>query len=47
MLYGLEVEMLEEIPEKKKQMSDVKAGKVYSADSIEAERKRGLENSET
>lgn len=30
-----------------KGMSDVKAGKVYSADSIEAEMKRGLENSET
>lgn len=30
-----------------KGMSDVKASKVYSADSIEAEIKRGLENSET
>ncbi|WP_337462094.1 hypothetical protein [Jutongia sp.] len=30
-----------------KGMPDVKAGKVYSADSIEAEMKRGLENSET
>ena len=30
-----------------KGMSDVKAGKVYSADSIEAEMKRGLENRET
>ena len=30
-----------------KGMSDVKAGKVYSADSIEAELKRGLENRET
>lgn len=30
-----------------KGMSDVKAGRVYSADSIEAEMKRGLENRET